>query len=204
VAVPVFRGEAGEVLRQASAVVGRPVTLWELSGPDQVVPRATSEPASGAAPQFDLATLRRWNVPIPVGSRWVAARLGPEGSGGSWVIAPVRSQPPAPPPDGRERRSRERLALELTGLALGLIDRRSTAELAAETAHAASNPLTAARTGLQIAMETIGRWVDLGADRRLVLLDDLGQVIEDIDRASDFLRALQDRARARHDAPGPS
>jgi len=211
VVVPVFRGEAGEVLRQASAVVGRPVILWEVSAPDQVVPRATSEPASAAALQFDLATLRRWKVPIPVGSRWVVARLGPDGSGGSWVIAPVRSQPPAPPPDGRERRSRERLALELAGLALGLIDRQSMAELAAETqrydplpeltslppmiAHEASNPLIAARAGLQLAMETVGRWVDLGADRRLVLLDDLGQVIEDIDRATDFLSAMQDRAR---------
>jgi two-component system cell cycle sensor histidine kinase/response regulator CckA len=44
-------------------------------------------------------------------------------------------------------------------------------------------------------MESIGVWVDLAADRRLVLLDDLGQVIEDIDRATGFLRAVQDRAR---------
>lgn len=205
---PVFRGDAGEVLRQASAVVGRPVILWEVSGPDAAVPRATSEsdPAT-PLPHFDLATLRSWNVPIAVGSQWVAA----QGSSGGWVIAPVRSQPPAPPPDGRERRSRERLALELTGLALGLIDRQASAELAAGAprndplqelaslpamiAHEASNPLTAARAGLQMAMESVGRWMDLGADRRLVLLDDLGQVIEDIDRATEFLRAVQDRAR---------
>jgi signal transduction histidine kinase len=185
------------------------VILWEVSGPDQLVPRATSEPASAAAPQFDLTTLRRWKVPIPVGSRWVVARLGPEGSGGSWVIAPVRSQPPAPPPDGHERRSRERLALELAGLVLGLIDRRhdplqDLASLPAMIAQEASNPLTAARSGIQLAMETVGRWVDLGADRRLALLDDLGQVIEDIDRAADFLRAMQDRARAQRDAPGRS
>ena len=203
-----FRGEAGEVLRQASAVIGRPVVLWEVSGPDQLVPRATGEPAGaarpGSGPHFDLSTLRRWNVPIPVGSRWVVARLGPEGGGGSWVIAPVRSQPPAPPPDGRERRSRERLALELAGLALGLIDRNSGggAELAilpAMIAHEASNSLVAARSAIHLAMEMVGRWVDLGADRRLVLLDDLGQVIEDIDRAADLLRAVQDRARG---APG--
>ena len=206
---PVFRGEVGEVLRQASAVVGRPVILWEVSGADEVVPRATSE-ADPAAPisRFDLETLRHWRVPIPVGSRWVAAPAGPQGP---WVVAPVRAQPPAPPPDGRERRSRERVALELTGLALGLIDRRGTAELAAGThrndplqelaslpamiAHEASNPLTAARAALQLAMESVGGWVDLGADRRLMLLDDLGQVIEDIDRATEFLRAVQDRAR---------
>jgi signal transduction histidine kinase len=213
VGVPVFRGEAGEVLRQASAVVGRPVILWEVSGPDEVVPRATSESEIAASPptplpRFDLAALRRWKVPIPVGSRWVTAQTSPEGS---WVVAPVRSQPPAPPPDGRERRSRERLALELAGLALGLIERRDTADLVAATqrddplrdlaslpamiAHEASNPLTAARAGLQLVMEAVGRWVDLGADRRLVLLDDIGQVIEDIDRATQFLRAVQDRAR---------
>jgi signal transduction histidine kinase len=209
VGAPVFRGEAGEVLRQASAVVGRPVILWEVSGPDSVMPRATSDPDVAAPlPRFDIDTLRRWNVPIAVGSRWVAAQASPQGA---WVVAPVRSQPPAPPPDGRERRSRERLALELAGLALGLIDRRDTAELAAAAqrddplrdlaslpamiAHEASNPLTAARAGLQLVMESVGRWVDLGADRRLVLLDDLGQAIEDIDRATEFLRAVQDRAR---------
>jgi len=203
-----FRGEAGEVLRQASAVVGRPVILWEVSGPNAVVPRATSDPDIAPPPPFDLDALRRWNVPIPVGSRWVAT----QGSvGAAWAVAPVRSQPPAPPPDGRERRSRERLALELAGLALGLIDGRDTAALVAATqrddplrdlaglpamiAHEASNPLTAARAGLQLVMESVGRWVDLGADRRLVLLDDLGQVIEDIDRATQFLRAIQDRAR---------
>jgi signal transduction histidine kinase len=220
VSAPEYRGETGEVLRQASAVVGRPVVLWEVSGPDVIVARATAEPpppstpgAGGAPaplPKFDLdVTLRRWNVPIAVGSRWVAA---PADAPGGWVIAPVRSQPPAPPPPpGRERRSRERLALELAGLALGLIDRRNAAELSGESlrqdplqelaslpamiAHEANNPLTAARAGLQIAMETVGRWVDLGADRRLTMLDDLGQVIEDIDRAAEFLRAVQDRAR---------
>jgi hypothetical protein len=193
------------VLRQASAVIGRPVILWEVRGPDQVVPRASSEPASVAPPDFDLATLRRWNVPILVGSLWVAAQLGPSGGGGSWVIAPVRSRPPAPPPDGRERRSRERLALELAGLALGLIDRHGGAESPnAMIAHEASNLLTVARAGVHLAMETVGRWVDLGADRRLVLLDELGQVIEDIDRAADFLRAIQDRARARRDPPDPA
>ncbi len=208
---PAFRGEAGEVLRQASAVVGRPVILWEVTGPDEVVPRAASDlDVAAPLPRFDLNTLRGWNVPIPVGSRWVATQASP-GAGGSWVVAPVRLQPPAPPPDGRERRSRERLALELAGLALGLIDRRGAAELSAGTpandpfqelaslramiAQEANNPLTAARAGLQAAMESVGRWVDLGADRRLVLLDDLGQVIEDVDRAADFLRAVQDRAR---------
>src|SRR6266498_3621315 len=170
---------AGEVLRQASAVVGRPVILWEVTGVHEVVPRASSDPdASASLPKFDLEkTLRGWNVLIPVGSRWVAS---PGATPDAWVIAPVRSRPPAPPPGGRERRSRERLTLELAGLA-----------------HQASNPLAAARAGLQLAMESIGRWVDLAADRRLALLDDLGQVLEDIDRTSELLRAVREYGSTR-------
>jgi len=198
----VFRGDEGEVLRQASAVVGRPVVLWEVIGPHQAVPRASSGPDVGARPPgFDLAAiLQRWSIPVPVGSRWVTA---PGTTLDAWVIAPVRSRPPAPPPSGRERRSRERLALELAGLALGLIGTPTTSQ---ETAahpgspgmmvHQASNPLTAARAGLQLSMESIGRWVDLAADRRLALLDDLGQVLEDLDRTSELLRAMRESARA--------
>lgn len=194
------RGEAGEVLRQASAVLGRPVVLWEVTGAHEAVPRASSDPDAGAfLPSFDLdATLRRWKIPIPIGSRWVAA---PGATPDAWVVAPVRSRTPAPPPGGRERRSRERLALELAGLALGLIEGGgSDAELPGlpvMIAHEAGNPLTAARAGLQLAMESIGRWGDLAADRRLALLDDLGQVIENIERATAFLHAVQNRARGR-------
>jgi hypothetical protein len=197
----VFRGDEGEVLRQASAVVGRPVVLWEVIGPHQAVPRASSGPDVGARPPgFDLdAILQRWSVPVPVGSRWVTA---PGSTPDAWVIAPVRSRPPAPPPGGRERRSRERLALELAGLALGLITPGQSPDSAVAGAspgmqvHQATNPLTAARAGLQLSMESIGRWVDLAADRRLALLDDLGQVLEDLDRTSELLRAMRESARA--------
>jgi len=196
----VFRGDEGEVLRQASAVVGRPVVLWEIIGPHQAVARASSGPDVGARPPgFDLdAILQRWGIPVPVGSRWVTA---PGSTPDAWVIAPVRSRPPAPPPGGRERRSRERLALELAGLALGLIAGPITSQEAVTAApgimvHQASNPLSAARAGLQLSMESIGRWVDLAADRRLALLDDLGQVLEDLDRTSEMLRAMRESARA--------
>src|SRR5882762_6190815 len=151
---------AGEVLRQASAVVGRPVILWEVTGAHEAIARASSDPdASASLPKFDLEkTLRRWNVAIPVGSRWVAS---PGATADAWVIAPVRSRPPAPPPGGRERRSRERLALELAGLALGLIGAPAKFQDASEASpamqvHQASNPLTAARAGLQLSMESIG------------------------------------------------
>src|SRR2546427_12605116 len=132
-----------------------------------------------------------------MGPGWVAPRGATSAAG---VIAPVRSRPPAPPPQGRERRSKERLALELAGLTFGLIDARASHQTAALPpgilAHEASNPLTAARTGLELAMESVGRWVDLAADRRLALLDDLGQVLEDLDRTSEFLRVMRDHARA--------
>ena len=188
--------DAGEVLRQASAVIGKPVTLWEVTGEHEAVPRATSD--HSGAPILDLeTTLRRWNIPIPIGSRWVAA---PGAKSDAWVIAPVRSRPSAPPPQGRERRSKERLTLELAGLALGLIDAPASHETASVPpgmlAHEASNPLTAARAGLELTMESIGRWVDLAADRRLALLDDLGQVLEDLDRTSEFLRVVRERAGA--------
>lgn len=208
----------GEVLRQAGTVVGRPVTLWEVTDTSLALARASSDPStlsSSAGYELD-ATLRRWNVPIAVGSRWVAAAPGT--STDPWLIAPVRSRPAAPPPGGRERRSRDRLALELAGLAVGLFDSTDAAfspgapaaatpadprlaglqdlvSLPALIAHEANNPLAAARSGLQLVMEGIGRWTDLAADRRLALLDDLGQVIEDIDRATEFLRAVQERTR---------
>ena len=54
----VFREDEGEVLRQASAVVGRPVVLWEIIGPHQAVPRASSGPDVGARPPgFDLSAI---------------------------------------------------------------------------------------------------------------------------------------------------
>lgn len=196
-----LRGDAGEVLRQASIVLGRPVILWEVTGAHEAVPRAASESELQAnAPKFDLgATLRRWNVPVPVGSRWIAS---PGDTPDAWVVAPVRTRPPAPPPNGRERRSRERLALELAGLALGASGSPMPDDAAATVspgmlAHQASNPLTTARAGLQLAMESIGRWVDLAADRRLALLDDLGQVLEDIDRTTELLRAVRERGTTR-------
>jgi signal transduction histidine kinase len=198
-----LRGDASEVLRQASAVLGRPVILWEITGAHEAVPRATSESELQAdAPTLDLGvTLRRWNVPLPVGSRWVGS---PGDTPDAWVVAPVRARAPAPPPGGHERRSRERLALELAGLALGAIGallQDGAAVPPGLLAHQASNPLTAARAGLQLAMEAIGRWIDLAADRRLALLDDLGQVLEDIDRTTEMLRSVRERGTTRGATP---
>jgi len=201
-----------EILRQASiALGGRPVTIWEVSARAELELQASSEPSPGYhASKLDVdETLRRWNVPLVQGSRWVGSRAAP---GEAWLVAPVRDQPPAAPPAGRERRCRERLTLELAGLCLGLLDRREApanpipnakpaspmqdaTTLPGIIAHELSNPLTAARAGLQQAMEAIGRWTEVGAGRRLEMLDELGQVIDDIDRSVTFLLALKDRAR---------
>ncbi len=62
-------------------------------------------------------------------------------------------------------------------------------------AHELGNRLTTARATLQLAIESLGRWSDVDATRRLELLDELGQVLEDIDRGALFVHAVRDRAR---------
>src|SRR2546425_2477451 len=160
-----------EVLRAASvALQGRAVTLWEVSSRAEVTPVMTSA-ASSQSPdtRLDLdSTLHRWGAPIIQGSRWVGCRLDDTGP---WCVAPVRNRPAAPPPDGVERRSRERITLELAGLCLGLVDQPpqppqppsapasrprltepdALAELIRQPsviAHEVANPLTAALASL--------------------------------------------------------
>jgi signal transduction histidine kinase len=198
-----FHDEAAEILRCTSvALGGAPVTVWEAQTGDT----QHFQPIVGPAPKVGNSTelqnvLYKWRVPVSRGSRWLSARA----DDGQWVIAPVRHRPPAPPPNGHERRSKARLTLELAGLCLGLVDRRerpsassaSLQELAglpAMIAHEAGNPLAAARAGLQLTLETLRGSTDLSAARGEVL-EDLVQVLEDIDRAVGFLRAVQDRAR---------
>ena len=203
-------GGRREVLRQASvALGGRPVTLWEVSAKAELDPTLSSDatPAHHATHLDVNTTLRRWHLPIVQGSRWVGCRLDGEGP---WVIAPVRTRPAAPPPGGQERRSTTRLTLELAGLCLGLIERREAASvqnppeagpirdltnLPGVMAHELGNRLTTARATLQIAIASLGGWTDVAAGRRLELLDDLGQALEDIDRGVQFVHAVRDRAR---------
>src|SRR5207249_4305383 len=68
-----------EILRQASvALGGRPVTVWEVSVRAELEPQASSEPApTHHATKLDVdATLRRWNITIVQGSRWVEVAAG--------------------------------------------------------------------------------------------------------------------------------
>src|SRR5207237_304053 len=107
-----------DVLRQAGiALNGRIVTLWEISATTAAVPVLSGVPNPLPSDvELDLeSTLRRWGAPIVQKTRWVGCRLL---ESGLWIVAPVRSRPAAPPPSGVERRSRERLVLELAGLSL--------------------------------------------------------------------------------------
>lgn len=199
-----------EVVRQAGvALQGRVVTLWEVSPQADVVPVATSVPhAPHHATELDLdATLRRWGAPIIQGSQWVGCRLD---DAGRWCVAPVRTQPAAPPPQGVERRSRQRIALELAGLCLGLISRSPGAspgrlpeseallELSRHPsviAHEVASPLTAALVSVELCLDSVREAEHLDGDFRDQLLKELPNVAQGIERAVGYLRSIQDRAR---------
>lgn len=200
----------GEVLRQASvALRGRTVTLWEVSDRAEVSPVLTSAASATARDTvLDLdRTLHHWGAPIIEGSRWVGCRLD---DGGEWCVAPVRKQPAAPPPGGVERRSRERITLELAGLCLGLVDQGTgtsrprlaepdaLAELVRQPsviAHEVANPLTAALASLDLTLELVRSADALEPAFRGELLEELAGVGEGMDQAIAFLRSIQDRAR---------
>jgi len=119
-----------EVLRRAEqALQGRLVALFEATK-DSVVPVAvgSNRKLPPTASAEINAAVRGWSVPADIGSRWLAARLDM----GRWCIAPVRGDLPAPPPHGVERRRKERMALELAGICLGLIEIRFAAASAAK------------------------------------------------------------------------
>ncbi len=195
-----------EVLRQAGVVLqGRVITLWEGSKGAEVIPLLTSVPDPPyQAAILDLdATLRRWGAPIIQGSRWVGCRLDER-----WCVAPVRTEPAAPPSDGVERRSRERITLELAGLCLGLIDTGPGAahrrlppvealqELARHPsviAHEVGNPLAVALGNLDLSTDTVRSVASLEPAVRAELLQDLANAAAGIEQASDYLRAIQER-----------
>lgn len=197
-----------ELLRQAAtALQGRRVTLWEVTSPVDAPPLATSAPNAAAADiQLDLkATVGRWGIPIIPGSRWVGCRLEYDGR---WCVAPVRMRPADPPPGGVERRSPERIILELTGLCIGLLDgngdpskRRLTPEEALREharqpsviAHEVGNPLTTALGNLDFGISAVRAATTLDPTFRSQLLQDLRNAAEGIEQATQYLRSIQDR-----------
>jgi len=126
-----------EVLRRAEqALQGRLVALFEATD-RTVAPVAIGSnrrlPVTASA-EINEA-VRSWSVPVRTGSKWLAARLDM----GRWCIAPVRSDIPAPPPGGVERRRKERMTLELAGICLGLLEERFAAVARAGSAAAAES-----------------------------------------------------------------
>jgi two-component system, NtrC family, sensor kinase len=197
-----------EVLRQAGvALSGRAVTLWEIS--DEAVAKPILDSHGGlpdAGQQLDLEdTLRQWGAPIIAHSRWVGCRLA---DGSRWCIAPVRTRPAAPPPRGVERRSRDRLILELVGLNLGMLRASDAAarsrlppadtlwELARQPsviAHEVGNPLAVALGHVDLIAENVRDATALDARARAEMLEDLAHVSKGIEQAADYLRSIQDR-----------
>ncbi|MGH7703796.1 MAG: sensor histidine kinase [Gemmatimonadales bacterium] len=199
-----------EVLRQASvALQQRPITLFQVTSGPRLIPllvSAAPEAVPAAPPDLDAA-FNRWRAPLVEGSRWLGCRLG-ENGGGRWCVAPVRKRPANPPPQGIERRSRERMILELAGLCIGLdepplADNRqpepeALVELARQPgviAHEVANPLTAALGWLDACFETLREKGFPDPILRDRLLDDLTQASEAVDQAIGFVRSIQDRVR---------
>jgi len=199
-----------EVLRQASiALHDRVVTLWEIS-PDGDATCLFSSVPNPQQPDTELnldLTLRQWGAPLIQHSRWVGCRLG---DGGRWCVAPVRVRPAAPPPrpPGVERRSRERMILELAGLSLGVLGIAAGAsrprlppvdalrELARQPsviAHEVGNPLAVALGNLDLSLDALRDASTLDPRFRAQLLDDLANVADGIEQAADYLRSIQDR-----------
>jgi signal transduction histidine kinase len=182
------------------------VTLWEVTPAIEVSALVSSVPnPPHHATNLDLdATLRRWGAPIVQGSRWVGCPLNDVGY---WCVAPVRARPAAPPPGGVERRSRERIVLELTGLGLSAIDGAEGArrrlppgemlwELARQPsviAHEVGNPLASALGNLDLAIDSLRAVTSLDVGLRGEILQDLANVAEGIDQAAYYLRSIQDR-----------
>jgi len=111
-----------ELLNQLStALRGRTVALWRVATGGLATTEAVSRrPPPVGAVEFDIAgMLRRWGRLALPQSLWIGCRVEAD----QWHVAAVRSDPPAPPPTGLERRSPERLVVELGGLCLGAHER---------------------------------------------------------------------------------
>jgi hypothetical protein len=101
------------------------VALWRIAAPGRAVPEVVSAPPAPAMDPvwtingFDvIGLLERWGHVVLPRSMWVGCRL----EGDNWQVAPVRIQPPSGPPTGIERRSPERLVVELAGLCCGALE----------------------------------------------------------------------------------
>ncbi len=198
-----------EVLRQARvALRDQAVSLWEITPAGGLAPllsTATTLPGDAARRELDAA-LRHWGAQLIAGSSWIGCRLQePE----RWCVAPVRSRPALPPPGGIERRSPERLILELAGLCVGTMDAEGPgrrlppteaawehARQPAVIAHKVGNQLTIAGGNLEFAIAAIHAAKSVDPAFRAQLLEDLTNAATSIEQTNDYLRAIQDRSGA--------
>src|SRR5256885_13864256 len=113
-----------EVLRRvAIALKGREVGVCEADSRGRMHLLAASSAGDLGSVAVDEveATLRELGEVQGAGQGprlWVAGRLRPK----HWCVTPVWGALPQPPPAGVERRSAERLTLELGGVCIGLIE----------------------------------------------------------------------------------
>lgn len=164
------------LLDQASAALrGRVVALWRMVRGDQAVTEIVSASENTLSTiEFDLARrLQRWGRVAPLESLWVGCRMDTD----HWHVAPVRSDPPRRPPTGVERRSPERLVIDLAGLCFGALEPMWSA------ADQATVYLCAALEVLQSCLGRVHTTDGLSTHARAHLLADLAGVADAIDGA---------------------
>jgi len=164
------------LLDQASAALrGHVVGLWRLANDGHSVIEIVSRPdPPWELVELDLGgLLRRWGRRARPESRWVGCRTDTA----LWHVAPVRLDPPGPPPSGIERRSPERLVIELAGLSLGALERIWRA------ADQATVYLCAALEVLEHCLGRVRTTDGLTVRARAHLLADLAGVADAIDGA---------------------
>ena len=197
-----------EVLRRAGAALnGRMVGVWVVEETGSLRPLAsngTEAQAWEVTPDVKVA-VTHLAMPAPPGSRWVAGRLADD----QWCVAPVRDSVPDPPPVERERRSRERLALELAGLCLGLSARVLGEGMPADLdlferfmeqlgsfAQDIGGPLAVARTAVVRSGAVLAEAVPTDEEGRARLIEDLRAAGRALEQAVSLVRTVHDRARA--------
>src|SRR2546425_10734192 len=165
------------ILRQTSAALrGQPVMLCRVAKGIAVAEVASPPNPPRDVIEFDVAAaLRTWGGEVGDRSLWVVCRLEPS----RWHVARVRSDVPAPPPDGVERRSPERLVLELAGLSLGALEQIWA------VADQAAGYLCGALALLDACFERVRRVESLTPSARAHLLADLAVVEDAIEGALD-------------------
>ena len=164
------------LLNQLSAALrGRVVALWRVARGGLAMTEAVSRPQpAGDALEFDLGgMLRRWGRVALPHSLWIGCRVDAD----RWHVAEVRSDPPPPPPTGIERRSPERLVVELGGLCLGAHEREWMA------VDQATVYLTSALELLETCLGRVRTTEGLSPNGRAHILADLAGVADVINDA---------------------